>query len=398
MQKRGQQTSAGGAAILIILIAAILVLYILFLPPEDRAELLGENDTDNGDDDEQTSSGHNKTLLKEKIGRLDYLRTDWKEHDIPSFRIYSETEGTILKSISSIYVKNTFSGDKFYNITFGIDKKMTSNVVFGFSVAESKGRLELYLNGFEIFNGYIDKGTPTPLELSRELLKDFNVLEFKVSSPGFIFWKTNAYELKDIILTGDVLDKSHSSSRQFFYVSEEEQLNLEEVKLKFYPTCNLRAVGPLIIYLNGEQVFGGVADCGVYNSLILDKNMIFEDKNELEFVATEGSYFVDRVSIRIQLEELLYPVYYFEIDEEDFFVNGDLGDEYNVTMSLRFVNHEEKRLEYLINGYKKFIRTSDIEYERQLDDYVVPGTNSLELIPDIEVVDVAELRIYLDEE
>ncbi|NQU98342.1 hypothetical protein HQ533_02655 [Candidatus Woesearchaeota archaeon] len=395
MQKRGEQVGAGSAAILIIIIAAILVLYILFLPPEERAELLGEeNETDS--DDDETESGYNKTLLKEKIGRLDYLRFDYREHDIPSFRVYSEKEGTALKSVSSLYVSSNLGNKKFYNTTFQVDTKYTSNIVLSFNVKRSRGRLELYLNGREIFNGVLREGTPAPIELPEAFLDRQNTLAFKVSSPGVAFWRTNEYLLENVLITGDVLDVTHSRSRQFFYISDVEKLNLDAVKLKYYPNCDSREVGPMLIYLNGEEVFSGVADCGIYNSLFLDKKVIFEDRNELEFVATEGSYLMDRVSVRTELEEILYPVYYFEIEDE-LFIDDELDEDFNVTMFLRFVNDDEKRLEYNINGIRRHIRTDELKFDAKLDDYVISGTNSLELVPQT-VVDIAELKVILDED
>jgi len=394
MLKRGQHTAASGAAVLVIIITAILILYILFLPPEERAELLGEeNETE---DEDKTPSGFNETLLREHIGRLDYLKFDYREHDIPSFRIYSEKEGTAIKSINSLYVRKSLGEEKFSDLSFEIEEMLTTNVVLAFNVKRSRGRLELYLNNAEIFNGVLSEGTPNPIELPKDFLNDKNVLSFKVSSPGIAFWRNNEYLLENVVITGDVLDLSHSRSRQFFYISEVENLNLESVKLKYYPNCDIRSVGPLLIYLNGEEVFSGVADCGIYNTLYVDKNSVFEDRNELEFVATEGSYFVDRVSVRTELKELLYPVYYFELDE-DVFDDDELKDEFNVTLRLRFVNEEDKRLEYLINGRRKHIRTDELTYTTILDDYVVPETNSLEIIPRT-VVDIAELLVTLDEE
>lgn len=396
MHKRGQQAGAGGAAILVIIIAAVIVLYILFLPPEDRAELLGENDT-NGGSENKTSSGINKTLLREKIGRLDYLRFDYREHDLPSFRIYSEKEGTSLKTVSSLYVKGSVGDQKEYNLSFDIVKSLTSNLKISFNVKTSEGRLELYLNGYEIFNGIINKGSPAPIALDKDYLEKENILTFKVASPSwFAFWRTNEYLLENVVLTADLLDLSHSSSRQFFYLSEVEVINLDEIKLKFYPTCASMEVGPLLINLNGEEAFSGVADCGVYNTIILDKAAIFEDRNELEFISTEGSYFLDRVSVKTELEDLMYPVYYFELDEE-LFVDDELDDDYNVTLTLRFVNEDEKRLEYLINGRKRFIRTDELKYHKIINDYVVEGTNSLELIAKSEAIDIAEMKVFLDE-
>ncbi|MBU0472035.1 MAG: hypothetical protein KKF65_05390, partial [Nanoarchaeota archaeon] len=218
MFKRGQQPAATSAGILIIIIAVILVMYILFLPPEERADLLGEENETSGVG--LTESGYNKTLLEENIGRLDYLSFDYREHDIPSFRIYSEKQGTVLKSLSSIYVTHNIGNKKSYNVSFQVDKKYSSNTFLSFNVKESRGRLEIYLNGREIFNGVLDDGSPLPIELPKDVLESKNNLMFKASNPGIVFWKNNEYLLENVLITADVLDVSNSVSRQFFYLSD----------------------------------------------------------------------------------------------------------------------------------------------------------------------------------
>jgi|FLOH01.1.fsa_nt_gi hypothetical protein len=392
MVKRGQ--AAGGAAILIIVIAAILVIYILFLDPVDRADLLGEDDKTSSEG--QTSAGFNKTLLDESIGRLDYLRFDYREHEIPSFRINAQTEGSILKSIRTVYVQNGVGNDKYYNLSFSIDKSLTNSVFLAFNIKSSSGKLIIKLNGRELFYGYLDKGSMEPMSLPLEFLEKNNVLTFEVSSPGFAFWRTNEYSLDNVMLTGDVLDLSNSVSRQFFYISDLEKNNLDTVKLKFFPNCDVSSSGPLNVYFNGAQVSSGIVDCGIYNIIALDKNDVFEDRNELEFIVTEGSYFVDRITVRTDLESLLYPVYYFDLDE-DLFEGEELKNEFNVSIHLRFVNDDEKLMEYLINGRRKHISTQELSYEAVLDDYVFAGTNSLELVPK-SVIDIASLKVMLEEE
>ncbi|MFC2134728.1 hypothetical protein ACFLTH_08940 [Bacteroidota bacterium] len=387
--------TASGAAILVILITVVLVFYILFLPPEDRAELLGEENK-TSDDNKQTDSGYNKTLLKENIGRLDYLKFDYREYDIPSFRVYSEESGTEIKKISSLYIKSAMGEHKTYNTTFELNKRLTSNVKLAFNVADSKGRLTIYLNGREIFSGALKEGSPSPIDLPSNLLDYENELSFYVSKPGIAFWRTNRYTIENLIITGDILDVSHSTSRQYFYVSEVEKLNLETIKLKYYPVCDVSTTGTLDIYLNGHETFSGIADCGIYNTLFLDVDAVYEGKNELEFVASEGSYLFDRVSVRTELDELLYPVYYFDLDEELFYKN-DLKDDFNVTLQIRFVNDDDKRMEFLINGRRRHISTDEIKYTTKLDDYVLPETNSLELVPQ-SIIDIAELKVLLDED
>lgn len=401
MSKRGQQPAASGAAILILIVTAILVLYILFLPPQDRAELLGEENESRSDDDE-TRSGFNKTLLKEtSVGRLDYLRFDEREHDIPSFRVYSETSGTVIASTGSLYVSRSLGNQQEHNMTFGLNERLTSKTKLSFNVKQSKGRLMILLNGFQIFDGILNTGSPLPLDLPNNLLKSSNVLTFKVSSPGVAFWRTNQYLLENVEVTGDVLDVSHSTSRQFFFVTDEEQLNLESIKLKFLPQCDVRDVGPLIIYLNGQEVYSGVGDCGVFNTISMDPDLVFEDKNELEFVVAEGSYLIDRVSVKTELDELLFPVYFFDVDE-DLFHDDRFGlpvfdEDFNVTLRIRFVNDEDKRMEFVINGHRRGINTDEFIYEERIEDFVLPETNSLEIIPKSEGIDIAELRVLLDE-
>lgn len=400
MSKRGQQTSASGAAVLIILIAAVFVLYILFLPPEDRAELLGEL---NESDDDGVSSKDESELLRESVGRLDYLKFDYREHDIPSFRIYSETNGVAIKSIPSVYIKNNLVGETSYDMTFSIDSRLTSNMLVSFNIASSRGRLQISLNGHEIFNSYLEAGSPNPISLPDEYLQNDNSLIFKVSGVGAVFWRTNGYALNNVIVTGDILDVSNSKSSQFFYVSNLEYDNLDSVKLKFHPECDSYSVGLLKIYLNGDQMFSGIADCGIFNTVFMDVNSIMKDRNELEFVATSGYYLIDNIEVRTELEELIFPVYYFDLSDDVFhqesindIVFDVLDDDYDVTLDFRFVNDDEKRLEYLINGIRKHVVTDNVTFGVLLDDYVLPGTNSLELIPK-SIVDIAEMKVSLKE-
>ena len=116
----------------------------------------------------------------------------------------------------------------------------------------------------------------------------------------------------------------------------------------------------------------------------------------MEFVATKGSYFLDRVSIVSNLEGLINPVYYFDL-EDKLFVDNDLNESFNISMEIRFVNDDYKKLEYNINGRTRSLQTNDLAYSFLLDNYVFSGINSLELIPK-SIVDIALLKIVLNEE
>ncbi|MBU0667245.1 MAG: hypothetical protein ABIC91_02910 [Nanoarchaeota archaeon] len=392
--KKGQSASNTGA--LVIIIGLLIILYILFLPPSERAELLGEDNE--SDDDNNNDLDINTTLLSEHIGRLDYLRYDNKIHDIPSFRIITQTEGIILKSINSLYVKSGSFEKISKNLTFEINKDLTKNTLLSFNLNEARGRLIITLNGHEIFSADLNTGTAKPISLSQEYLESKNLLSFKVSNTGIAFWKINEYSMENLLITADVTDLSQSESLQFFYLSDVEVLNMDDSTLRFYADCDLDTVGPLIIKLNGVRTFSSTADCGIYNSLILDKNLLLEGKNQLGFLTSKGSYLIDRVSVSTQLKELNYPVYYFDMDEDLFDEDGEkLKEDYNIMLRLSFVDNEEKRAEIKINGIRTNLRTDELEYEREIDWYVLSGSNSIEIIPQT-LLEIREMLIEVEEE
>ncbi|GIU69341.1 MAG: hypothetical protein KatS3mg002_0577 [Candidatus Woesearchaeota archaeon] len=79
---------------------------------------------------------------------------------------------------------------------------------------------------------------------------------------------------------------------------------------------------------------------------------------------------------------------YKEFDES-------LDSNYDVRLTVRFIDDENrKKIDININGRKIAIDTRDIEFKKNIDEYVVPGSNSIELIPR-EDVNIAELKIEL---
>ena len=320
--KRGQ--SAGMAGIFVAVIGLILIFYILFLTPEDRAELLGDtkpggsSGTGTGGTGGTTPVHISKVLLSEHIGRLDYIKTNSRQHDLPSFRISTVTDVQEIKTINSIYVKNGVMDKQFYNFTFDIDTEFAENLLLSFNVKDAEGRLIIYLNGNIIVNTEMAVGSPPPVALPQDYLGEENLIQIAVSGVGWAFWDYNEYLLENVKVTAKITDISGSSGAQRFYVSDEEYNNIDEVKLRFYPDCKLNEVGPLTIRINGVKIYSGIGDCGTYNIYVLGKDSILSGENTLTFSTDEGSYLIDRVQVIVELEELVYPVYYFEIDDKYF--------------------------------------------------------------------------------
>ena len=92
MAKKRGQSSGAGAAGLVAVIAGLIVLYILFLEPSEREELLDTDSDGNKISDRDSEEAEIiKILLDEEPGRLDYLKDDEFEINIPSFNLYKTT-------------------------------------------------------------------------------------------------------------------------------------------------------------------------------------------------------------------------------------------------------------------------------------------------------------------
>ncbi|MAE13694.1 hypothetical protein CMO92_03945 [Candidatus Woesearchaeota archaeon] len=326
MQKRAQ--SAGSSAVLVIVIAALIIIYILFLPPDERDRLL-EDSPSPGSGPSPGPGGYppttiqNNTLLFVTPGALTHLKYNEREHDLPSFRILTSTNAGILESAESIFVKNSAFEKTSDTLTFSLDPGLSENVQLSFNIKDAEGRLIVYLNGEQIVEDKYSVGSPAPIQLPSALLEEENELFFTVSSPGWAFWLIHQYLLTSIQVTADLTDISRSESTQTFFLSDEEKTYMDEATLFFFPDCTLSEAGPLSISLNGRRIFSAVADCGVRNHIELNPTDLVEGENELEFVSYAGSYLIDQLSVKVDLEDEFNPLYTFYMDRT-YFVEKDL--------------------------------------------------------------------------
>jgi hypothetical protein len=75
-----------------------------------------------------------------------------------------------------------------------------------------------------------------------------------------------------------------------------------------------------------------------------------------------------------------------------------LLEDYELKLIVRFIDDtERKRVDFNINGHTFRIDTTGLEYTKIIDDYTREGTNSIEIKPVNEDVDIAEMRVELRE-
>ena len=249
-----------------------------------------------------------------------------REHPISSFRLSTKVEGSILHETDSLYVKSSVFDSQIHNITFKVNTELTEDLKLSFNIPERpSGRLIMLVNGQQILSEELDESSKV-VTLPVELLDRYNTLTIGVSSPGWAFWQYNEYTITNLQITGDVKDTTGSSSSQIFTLAEEEVDYIERALLKFYADCTPTSAGRLEIKLNGRRIFSGFGDCGVLNKIELDQRSLDWGENELSFSSEQGSYLFTNVEVKTYLEEAIYPIYYFDIDDAYFTTTKDDDD------------------------------------------------------------------------
>jgi hypothetical protein len=385
--KRGQ--SANGAAIVIILIAVMIILYILFLPPEDRSALLGENNgaASGG------PSGAKSTLLMKTVGRVYPPGENTMEHTIPSFLVFTVTNANELKRSDSLYVKNSAFTDSNAEMIFFFDQKTMSDAKLSFNVKKQSGILKITLNDYNLFEGEITENSPAPIMLPKEYLKSKNQLVFSVSSPGAAFWRVNEYILENALVSAKVTDYTAASSEQHFSISDSEFEKMDSAVLEFLPDCPPREEGLVQVLINSRVVYTSYPDCGIQTRIEVSKEFLKAGDNILVANTNSGSFLMDAPKLTTNLKETTQPVFYFIVSQSliDAIYSGQAG----LVAIMRFADADTlKRGNVDINGFKSFFETQDAVYQLPIDaESIMPGSNSIKIVPQSNAIDVTEIRI-----
>ncbi|MBU0980614.1 MAG: hypothetical protein KJ709_07430 [Nanoarchaeota archaeon] len=389
-----KKAQASGAAALIALIALFVLLYILFLPAELREDLLGEPTLDGDDNDDNSGEVRiNRTLVKESPGLLDEMAFKEYDHIMSTVTLYTTTSASVLKQANSLYIKNGVFDRQDSTLTFRIDDlDVLENVMLSFIAKRHSGTLKVSLNGHLIYESKLEQQNVEPIVLEKEYMANDNDLVFSVSSVGWAFWKTNEYELQTVQVTSDVSDISGQESKNIFLVSTTEKHNLDKAKIRFVPECS-GTVGRLRVYVNNNNVFDSVPDCGSPVLQEFSPGYLEAGENRVVFRGEGGRFIIDQIMVHTDLKELAFPTYFFDLSDDEF---RDIEkNEKTVNMTLRFIEDEElKKADIYTNGRRTQLYTHDLTWSRNLDNSLEEGSNGIKIEPD-GTLEAVELRVIL---
>jgi len=356
---------------------------------------LGENETIEDEENASVEAEEN-ILLLEYPGRIDYQKEKEYEHDIAAFSLYKTTNAEELETINPFMIRHGLFDEVKKEIPFKIkDLKNTNNVLLSLSAKKHQGILIIKLNDVNIFESEITTSNPKPIKLKEGYLKEDNVLEFSVSGTGIKFWSTNTYSLDDVRIVGDVADISRQESKNIFFVSENEKLNLEGARLRFWPDCNPDDVGKLEIMVNYQEILSSIPDCGTINMYNFPPAVLRKGDNNIVFKTDKGSYRIEQIKITTDLKGLSYPTYYFEINESTY--DKINNNTYDVKLTLEFIDDKkDKIMDLNINNRMNYINTDEGKYDKNIDSYVNEGNNFIKIGP-LSILDIVELKVELEE-
>ena len=392
--KKAQGTAASAAA-LIALIALLIILYVLFVPEEFREEMLNNGNLtyDFGNNYGSPQFTGNKYILDVSPGKLDYIKSNQKQYNLPALILYSKVKSVKLIEPRSVYVRNALFSREDDVIQFPLENpENVKNMILTFRVKKHRGRLVIKINDKIIFNDVISQFTINPIKVPTTFLKKNNIMTFMVSSPGIKFWSSNEYVLENVEIFSNIEDKYNLEGENSFVVPTEDLLNMKYGVLMFRTECNAYNNRKLDVYLNNNLLSSKIPVCGDTERLQFLPEILNTGQNFLKFKTNKGNYIIQAIKVVLFMKNEIHPVYYFELTADQI---DALNSRYELRADFIFDDAGSKNLEMDVNGHPVQINADKRTYSLNIEPYVVEGTNSIKLIPKQKGIGVTNLKLQI---
>ena len=374
MKNRRGQESGAGIAVLILLIALFMVLYILLLPPEKREEILNQTiGPSNGG-----TTAVSRVLLSESPGEVFQTKNSNVVHDISPLNIFIKTEPSTKLLANAIEISKGFLSSNPKTLTFPIDDLTNlKSVILFFSVTNSKGNIQIWLNNHIIVDSKLD-GAQT-IDLPVNYLTKNNVIEIKASSPGILFFVTNYYTLENVGIKESYQILNPKEERSFT-VPTDELDSLQKSTLDYDIYCNkLDTTTDLRIYLNDKDVLSKLVTCIAGSETVeFPIEDVKEGTNVITFMIGEGDFRFSNIKIENELKEKSNPIYHFDVSSDD--ANSVVSGLSHVTLTLK-LEGASKKANIIVNDKQFSLDTTEKEFSKDISDYINEGDNFIKIVP-----------------
>lgn len=183
----------------------------------------------------------------------------------------------------------TVEGKEKLSVSATIDQDM-SMVTGGFLTiyvrkTNQKGSLIVKVNEKEVFNQKVTVGK-IEIPIEKEDLKDYNIIEISVSSPGLMFWVKPFYELDKVEVGANFYGNLEKVEEFQVYPEELRDFRSAEVsfKLKDYS-----GEGDLLVSVNNYRIYKGQPSLDFHQSFDQYDVGLIQGLNSISFTAESGS-------------------------------------------------------------------------------------------------------------
>jgi hypothetical protein len=394
ISKKGQD-SAAGAAGLVMFMGFLIIVYMLVIPPADRNELLGINDTEDDANNGNSEGNGQATLLLESPGSLYSAKQKNFEHPLSQVVLSSQSEARVLFEKPSLYLMSSKLDSKTDTIHFSYDSRYEKlgSVLLSFNVEKAYGRLIVELNGEQIFEGSMPRGSQGPIRMPEALIKSNNLLRLSVSSvPWWRFWGRHQYQLNDVKLTGTLSRLDTLEATSIIRLSDQEVNEFQSGFIRFMTECTGGDQGVLKVFINNRLISSSVPSCPGYERIELGPEHLYSGKNEVAFMLSSGAVYISSFVLRVDIKEAKWPIYYFDINSTKW---DEIQDENpDIFLELEFIDEGYSKLAlFTLNGRKLHMDTKDDTWQKRINGYLRKDSNYIRIEPETDL-DVAALRIY----
>ena len=377
--KKGAETNnAGNIAVLVALIALFIIIYVLLLPPSARRELLGDESGVGAGN----NSGSGNVYFSRYLGELSpSTQVNTVYHNIPAVNMFTTNDKDLTTLSGYLQVSSAFIGSKSQNLAFNLDSpEDVKKASLYLLVEEADGNLILKLNGQEIYNNQLRANIQETIELPLQYLQGQNNIQLFVSSPGWMFWKTNNYKIRDIKLRKETKISNRIVERTIS-IPASEWGSIDKAILKYSVFCDREEDNILSIFVNDQLLYKDVPFCNIdADEIEVDKNNLVYGTNKIRFETMDGDYLIEQISLKTLLQKETRPEEVFSVSQDEYKdIRRGLK---NVFAYIDFGNRGNRRLLNLdINGEVVEVDTDQDVYSLKISDYIKQGGNSIKIEP-----------------
>ena len=309
-------------------------------------------------------------------------------------KLHTQVQPVTLFSLDSIYLKKSLFDEQNREISLKVDDlENVDKYLLVFNADEFAGVLTISLNGNIVSSSAVESQSPKPISLPKDWIKSKNTILFEVSGPGSTFWGKNEMFLENIKIIAEKTDLSNQDAKQFFTLTEKQVQNTDFLQVSFALSCLTRDSSSLEIYLNKRQIYTSIPDCeNPIHIPPMSGTRLRAGENDLLYKIDKGNYDIYKTIVKLQFREIVPPVYYFQVSEEQY--REMKAGKADVNLSLRFPNNIDPKYAVVrVNGVITEIDRYDMLFNKNVNLFLHEGNNAIEIVTERGELNVVEMKV-----